>query len=149
MTSTRSQRRRPDCWTTVICGKLWAHRPAISRLRTTTPRGTPPAPKRSTGRPSRPPLRGWAPRSRAEVARPVYYFTDAQGFGGAEHALLMLLGTIDRKDWSPTLLHHSDPTGLELAERAREIGVPVRPVPRLPFGVLGVRRVPGLARELR
>lgn len=83
------------------------------------------------------------------MAPTVYYFTDAQAFGGAERALLMLLETVNREDWSPTLLHHPDPTGLQLAECAQAIDIPTRPVPRLPLGALGARRVPRLVRDLR
>jgi glycosyltransferase involved in cell wall biosynthesis len=83
------------------------------------------------------------------MGRAVHYFTDAEQFGGAEHALLTLLGSIDRQGWEPTLLYHEDVTGRQLAERAEKIGVPVRPVARLPLGLGGARQVPGLARELR
>jgi glycosyltransferase involved in cell wall biosynthesis len=83
------------------------------------------------------------------MGRTVHYFTDGGQFGGAEHALLTLLGSIDREAWDPTLLYHDDATGRQLAERAAEIRVPVQPVARLPLGLAGVRQAPSLARELR
>jgi len=83
------------------------------------------------------------------MARAVHYFSDAEQFGGAEQALLALLGNIDREAWDPTLLHHEDATGRELAKRAHVIGVPGRPVPRMPLGFAGARQVPRLAAALR
>ncbi len=83
------------------------------------------------------------------MARSVCYFTDSQEFGGAEQALLILLESLDRRRWNPTLLYHDAPGVASMARRARELGVTVRAVPQLPLGLVGARRVPGLVRALR
>ncbi len=63
--------------------------------------------------------------------------------------MLMLLESLDREAWCPTLLLE-DAVGVEpLRERAEAVGVPVRTVAPLPLGLAGARRVPGLARLLR
>jgi glycosyltransferase involved in cell wall biosynthesis len=83
------------------------------------------------------------------VARSVYYFTDSGEFGGAEQALLILLENLDRGAWKPTLLYHESPTVERLARRAAELEVALRPVPPMPLGLTGARRVPALTRLLR
>jgi glycosyltransferase involved in cell wall biosynthesis len=83
------------------------------------------------------------------VARSVFFYTDSRVLGGAENAMFMLLGSLDRAAWEPTLLLE-DAVGAEpLAERAAVLGVPVRRIPPLPLGLTGARRVPGLARLLK
>lgn len=63
--------------------------------------------------------------------------------------MFMLLGSLDRGEWEPTLLL-DDADGVEpLAARAAALGVPVRRVPPLPLGLTGAGRVPALARLLR
>ena len=63
--------------------------------------------------------------------------------------MFMLLGSLDRGEWEPTLLLE-DAAGVEpLAERAAALGVPVRRIPAMPLGLTGARRVPALARLLR
>jgi glycosyltransferase involved in cell wall biosynthesis len=83
------------------------------------------------------------------VVRSVYYFTDSQELGGAEHALLLLLEHIDRRHWQPTLLYNASAAMTPVAERAQELGAHVRAVPSMPLGLTGGRRVPAFARELR
>jgi glycosyltransferase involved in cell wall biosynthesis len=83
------------------------------------------------------------------VGRSVYYFTDAQQFGGAEQALLMLIEGIDHRAWQPTLLYNPTPAAGLLAERARGLGASVQAVPPMPLGLEGAREVPAFARELR
>lgn len=83
------------------------------------------------------------------MARSIYYFTDSQELGGAEHALLLLLENLDRREWQPTLLYNDHPALEPLAERALELGAEVRAVPALPLGLVGARRVPGFVRDLR
>jgi glycosyltransferase involved in cell wall biosynthesis len=82
------------------------------------------------------------------MARSVYYFTDSSLLGGAEEALLLLIEHLDRSRWEPTLLYNLSPGTERLADRARELGVLVRPVPPLPLGLLGARRTPRFARDL-
>jgi glycosyltransferase involved in cell wall biosynthesis len=83
------------------------------------------------------------------VARSTFFYTDSRVLGGAENAMFMLLASLDRAEWEPTLLLE-DAAGTEpLAERAAALGVPVRRVAPLPLGLTGARRVPVLARLLR
>ncbi len=82
-------------------------------------------------------------------ATSVYYFTDSREVGGAEEALLTLIENLDRRNWRPTLLYNPSPAVAQLPERARGLGVQVRPVPSMPLGLKGARRVTRFARELR
>jgi glycosyltransferase involved in cell wall biosynthesis len=83
------------------------------------------------------------------VAQSVYFYTDSQELGGAERALLMLLELLDRTAWRPTLIYSETAPLAPLARQAADLGAAVRPVPPMPLGLPGARRVPGLARELR
>lgn len=83
------------------------------------------------------------------MARSIFFYTDSRVLGGAENAMFMLLGSLDRAEWEPTLLLEDAPEVEPLAERAAGLGVPVRRIPSLPLGLVGARRVPGLARLLR
>jgi glycosyltransferase involved in cell wall biosynthesis len=81
------------------------------------------------------------------VAQSVCYFTDSVEVGGAERALLLLIGSLDRASWRPTLLFNR---GAEaLAEEAARLGATVDEVPAAPVGLRGARRVPGLVGRLR
>jgi glycosyltransferase involved in cell wall biosynthesis len=83
------------------------------------------------------------------VARSTFFYTDSRVLGGAENAMFMLLASLDRAEWEPTLLLE-DATGTEpLAERAAALDVPVRRIAPLPLGLTGARRVAALARLLR
>lgn len=82
------------------------------------------------------------------MARSTFFYTDSRVLGGAENAMFMLLDSLDRHAWEPTLLL-DDAVGVEpLLERAATLGVPVRQVAPLPLGLAGARRVPALARLL-
>jgi glycosyltransferase involved in cell wall biosynthesis len=83
------------------------------------------------------------------VARSIFFYTDSRVLGGAENAMFMLLGSLDRAEWEPTLLLEDAPEVEPLAERAAGLGVPVRRIPALPLGLTGARRLPGLVRLLR
>lgn len=61
----------------------------------------------------------------------------------------MLLESLDRERWRPTLLLDDRPGAEALAERAAALGVPVRLVGPLPLGLAGASGVPALARLLR
>jgi glycosyltransferase involved in cell wall biosynthesis len=61
----------------------------------------------------------------------------------------LLLESLDRDEWRPTLLLDDRPGAEALAERAATLGVPVRLVGPLPLGLEGARGVPALARLLR
>lgn len=83
------------------------------------------------------------------MARSIFFYTDSRVLGGAENAMFMLLGSLDRREWEPTLLLEDAPGVGPLAERAAALGVPVRLIPPLPLGLTGARRLPGLVRLLR
>lgn len=83
------------------------------------------------------------------MARSVFFYTDSSVLGGAENAMLMLLESLDREEWRPTLLLDDLPGAEALAARAAALEVPVRLVGPLPLGLEGARGVPGLARLLR
>lgn len=83
------------------------------------------------------------------MARSIYFYTDSRVLGGAENAMFMLLGSLDRSEWRPTLLLDDVPGAELLAERAAALEVPVRLVGPLPLGLGGARQVPALARLLR
>lgn len=83
------------------------------------------------------------------MARSTFFYTDSRVLGGAENAMFMLLESLDRAEWEPTLLLDDAPGVEPLAERAAALGVPVRRVAPLPLGLTGARRVPALARLLR
>lgn len=65
------------------------------------------------------------------MARSVYYFTDSRQRGGAEAALLLLLGHLDRAEWEPTLLYVPCEPLESVAEDARRLDAAVHAVPSL------------------
>src|SRR4051812_18816933 len=90
----------------------------------------------------------------SSVARSIFFYTDSSVLGGAEKAMFMLLESLlleslDRGEWRPTLLLDDRPGAEVLAERAAALGVPVRLVGPLSLGLAGAREVPALARLLR
>ena len=54
------------------------------------------------------------------------YYTDSEGFGGAETVLLTLMEGLDRRVWRPILIHHAHPGVAVLARRAHDLGVSTR-----------------------
>lgn len=83
------------------------------------------------------------------MAQSIFFYTDSRVLGGAENAMFMLLASLDRAEWEPTLLLSDAPEVEPLARRAAELEVPVRRIPAMPLGLAGARRVPALARLLR
>jgi glycosyltransferase involved in cell wall biosynthesis len=83
------------------------------------------------------------------VARSVFFYTDSRVLGGAENAMFMLLESLDRDEWRPTLLLEDAPGTEPLAERAAALEVPLLRVAPMPLGLEGARQVPALARLLR
>lgn len=81
--------------------------------------------------------------------RRVVFYTDASDFGGAEMALLQLLGGLDRARFDPLLLHEDNPGIRPLVDGVRELGVRRVVVPPMPMGLAGARRIPAFARLLR
>ncbi len=82
------------------------------------------------------------------MAQSVFFYTDSRVLGGAENAMFMLLESLDRVAWEPTLLLDDAPQVEPLAERAAAIRVPVRRVAPMPLGLSGAARVPAFARFL-
>jgi glycosyltransferase involved in cell wall biosynthesis len=83
------------------------------------------------------------------VARSIFFYSDSRVLGGAENAMFMLVDSLDRARWSPTLLLDDAPAVEPLLRRAAELGVPVRQIAAMPLGLSGARRVPSLVRLLR
>jgi glycosyltransferase involved in cell wall biosynthesis len=83
------------------------------------------------------------------VARSIFFYTDSRIFGGAEHALFMLIRQLDPARWRSVLLLEAGEDIEPLAERARAAGAEVRLIDPLPLGLLGARRMLGLTRFLR
>ena len=83
------------------------------------------------------------------MTRTVVHFTDSNGFGGAEQALLILMAGLKREGWCPVLMYHASPGIAPLLEGATDLGVELWPVPPMPDGLIGARRVWPFSRELR
>jgi glycosyltransferase involved in cell wall biosynthesis len=65
------------------------------------------------------------------MMRTVVHFTDSSTFGGAQQVLLQILARLDRRHWRPVLFHHPEPGLAPLLEKARQLEVKVRAVPRI------------------
>ncbi|GJG86442.1 hypothetical protein tb265_16230 [Gemmatimonadetes bacterium T265] len=78
----------------------------------------------------------------------VVYYLDGEAFGGAEKALLILLGALDRRRWRPVLFHHPEPSLAPLLAGARQLGVATRALPRM-RGRRTLPRTAQFARALR
>ena len=83
------------------------------------------------------------------MTRTVVHFTDSSGFGGAEQALLILMAGLKREGWCPVLMYHASPGITPLIEGAAKLGIELWPVPPMPDGLIGARRVWPFSRELR
>jgi glycosyltransferase involved in cell wall biosynthesis len=83
------------------------------------------------------------------VARSIFFYTDSRELGGAELSLLMLIESLDRGTWRPTLLLDEGADAEPLAECAAALDAGVRRVAPMPLGLAGARRATGLARLLR
>ena len=82
------------------------------------------------------------------MIRTVVHFTDSGTFGGAEQVLLQILAGLDRQHWRPVLFHHSVPGLAPLLEKARDLQVKLRTVPRMQT-IRDVGGLPGFIRVLR
>lgn len=78
----------------------------------------------------------------------VVHFTDSPTFGGSEQASLILLTGLDRRRWTPVLVHHPDPGLTPLVAAARKHGIQTWTVPRM-RGKSGLRHLPGFVRTVR
>jgi glycosyltransferase involved in cell wall biosynthesis len=79
----------------------------------------------------------------------VAYYTDSGSFGGAEKAMLGLIANMDRERWQPSLYYHPSQGADELARRAAEMDISLFPIPSMPLGMQGARRIPDFVRQLR
>jgi glycosyltransferase involved in cell wall biosynthesis len=79
----------------------------------------------------------------------VYLFTDTDGYGGAEKALLTLVEGFDRRRWKPTLVYHAGDGVVPLLDAARAVGAELWAVPPMPEGRAGAARVPRFVAALR
>jgi glycosyltransferase involved in cell wall biosynthesis len=83
------------------------------------------------------------------MARKILFYTDSVNVGGTEQVLLTLLGSLERKHWRPTLAFHDTPALASFVAAVAEREVELWPIPPLPEGWLGARRVPEFAHALR
>ncbi len=77
------------------------------------------------------------------MAQSIFFYTDSRVLGGAENAMFMLLESLDRSEWQPTLLLEDAPEVESLAGRAAELGVTVRRIPADAVGSGGGAPGPG------
>jgi glycosyltransferase involved in cell wall biosynthesis len=83
------------------------------------------------------------------MTRTVVHFTDSNGFGGAEQAMLFLMAGLKRQGWRSVLMYHASPGIAPLIAGAAQLDVELWPVPPMPDGLQGARRVWPFSRELR
>ena len=83
------------------------------------------------------------------MTRTVIHYTDSNGFGGAEQALLILMAGLKCQGWCSMLMYHPSPGITPLIEGAAKLDVELWPVPPMPDGLRGARRVWPFSRELR
>jgi glycosyltransferase involved in cell wall biosynthesis len=83
------------------------------------------------------------------MTRTVIHFTDSNGFGGAEQALLILMAGLKDQGWRSVLMYHASPGIAPLIEGAAKLDVELWTVPRMPDGLQSARRVWPFSRELR
>lgn len=81
--------------------------------------------------------------------RSVVHYTDSNGFGGAEQALLNLMTELEAQNWRSILMYHPSAGIAPLIEQAARLDIELYPVPRMPDGQLGARRVWAFSRKLR
>ncbi len=83
------------------------------------------------------------------MRKTVLHFTDSTGFGGAEQVLLTLIAGLDSQNWRSVLVYHPSPGLAPLIEKASRLEVELVPVPPMPDGWEGARRLPHFVRLLR
>lgn len=87
-------------------------------------------------------------RSMPVMIRTVVHFSDGDGFGGTEQALLHTLAGLDRRWWRPVLFHHAEPGIGPLLAKAQSLNVQLRTVPRMQT-VRDIGRLPQFIGALR
>lgn len=83
------------------------------------------------------------------MSKTIFHYTDTTGFGGAEQAALTLMAGLARQGWRSVLVHHPSPGITPLLDKARQLDVELLPVPCMPDGLQGARRVPHFVQVLR
>jgi len=85
------------------------------------------------------------------MTRRVIHYLDSEVYGGTEEAALQVLASLDLTRWEPTLLYHPGPGTTRLGERAAQLRIPTRVVPRVERGarLAGVNRLRRLFRAER
>ena len=86
---------------------------------------------------------------RVAAPRDVLCFTDSAIAGGAEHALMTLLAGLDRRIWTPVLVHHDHDGLAPVVAMAERAGIARWMVPPMPEGMGGARAGVRFARQLR
>src|SRR5262245_4302857 len=79
----------------------------------------------------------------------VVHIVDSPAFGGAEQAVLTLLGALTPSRWERVLVHNDNGAVDRLADGARRLGIETVGVPPMPPGWEGGRRIPQFTRQLR
>ena len=85
------------------------------------------------------------------TARRVIHYLDSEVYGGTEEAALQLMASLDRTRWEPMLLYHPGSGIGRLGERAGQLHIPARAMPRVEPGARlgGVNRLRRLFRRER
>lgn len=65
------------------------------------------------------------------MIRTVVHFIDSSAVGGAEQVAFEMMAGLDRRLWRPVLVHHEEPGLADFVERARQMSVEHRVVPRM------------------
>jgi glycosyltransferase involved in cell wall biosynthesis len=82
------------------------------------------------------------------MTQTVVHFTDSDGFGGMQIALLTLLSRLDRREWDPILMYHPAAGNELLREGASRLGIQVHEVGVM-RGWRGMLRLRKFIRQLR
>lgn len=79
----------------------------------------------------------------------VVYFTDSTDFGGAEQALLHLLGGLDRTRWAPVLFYHPAPGIAPLLAATQDLQIETQAVAPMSLGRAGAKQIPAFVQQVR
>lgn len=81
--------------------------------------------------------------------RRALFYTDSEGFGGAELAMLMLAAGLQPSRWTASLAYHPTAGNEPMVAAARRLGLPLLPGPPLPPGPRSLPAVMAFAATLR
>ena len=82
------------------------------------------------------------------MIRTVIHFLDSSAVGGAEQVAFAMMTGLDRRRWRPVLVHHDEPGLASFVERAEQMSVEHRVVPRMAT-VHDLGGMPAFLRTLR